>query len=58
MKTFELTKEQRDMIANCILEQMHNWRKTLDIITSSAEMRTLVENEIGKLKTLLDYINS
>ena len=58
MKTLELTKEACDLLANCIIAQMEQWNKVGDNVYASEMLADARKNEIGKLKTLLDYITT
>lgn len=58
MKTLELTEEQIDMIANCIISQIKMCQYLTDTDYQNEKITEAARSESVKLKTLLNYINS
>ena len=58
MKTLVLTKEACDLLANCIIAQMEQWNKVGDNVYACEMLADARKKEIGRLKTLLDYITT
>lgn len=56
MKEKIFTDEQLGMLANCIIAQIGAWSRVGDNIAPNVELEALKTAEMGKLKTLLDYI--
>ena len=56
MITKELSGEQISLLSDAILEQMNSIRNTREMSFNSA-ISDACTVEIGKLRTLLDYIN-
>lgn len=50
------TDEQLGMLADCILAQIKAWAMVGDSVAPNVELEALKTTEMGKLKTLLDYI--
>lgn len=50
------TQEQLDMLADCILAKMQDWREIGDKV-QSRELIELVRTKSAELMTLLNYIN-
>lgn len=58
MRTLELTKDACSLLANCIIAQMEQWNKVGDNVYASEMLADARKKEIGRLKTLLDYITT
>lgn len=56
MKEKVFTDEQLNMLADCVLEQIKAWSRVGDSVAPNVELEALKTAEMGKLKTLLDYI--
>lgn len=56
MKTKEFTREQLDMLADCVLARISQWSKVGEGITDDG-LEQLKLQRIGELRTMLDYIN-
>lgn len=52
------TQEQLAMLADCILAQISAWAKVGDGVYPSGSLNAVKLAEIGKLRTMLDYINA
>lgn len=51
------SEEQREMLANCVLAQIKNWRKVSEGVCDG-ELSDLSQKKIGELMTLLNYISA
>lgn len=51
------TREQLSMLADCILAQISAWAKVGEGVYPSESLNIVRMAEIGKLRTMLDYIN-
>ena len=56
MKEKVFTDEQLNMLADCVLVQIKAWAMVGDSVAPNVELEALKTAEMGKLKTLLDYI--
>ena len=56
MKEKIFTDEQLNMLADCVLAQIKAWSRVGDSVAPNVELEALKTAEMGKLKTLLDYI--
>lgn len=52
------TQEQLAMLADCILAQISAWAKVGEGVYPSESLNAVKSAEIGKLRTMLDYINA
>lgn len=57
MKDKQFTDEQLSMLADCILSKISIFREVADKV-SDADLEELSRVKIGKLLTLLNYINA
>ena len=57
METKEFTREQLDVLADCVLVKMNDWREIGDKV-QSRELTELVRIKSAELMTLLNYINA
>lgn len=58
MKEKVFTDEQLAMLADCILAQIKAWASVGDSVYPSESLNAVKTVEIGKLRTMLDYINA
>lgn len=54
----EFTQDQLAMLADCILAQIRAWASVGDSVYPSDSLNAVKTAEIGKLRTMLDYINA
>lgn len=52
------TNEQLDILTDCILAQISAWARITIGVYQSESLNALKTAEIGKLRTMLDYINA
>ena len=52
------TQEQLAMLADCILTQISAWANVGEGVYPSESLNAVKSAEIGKLRTMLDYINA
>lgn len=57
MKTKEFTREQLDMLADCVLARISQWSKVGESVADDG-LEQLKLHRIGELRTMLDYINA
>lgn len=52
----EFTREQLDILADCVLARISQWSKVVEGVADEG-LEQLKLHRIGELRTMLDYIN-